>query len=114
MAVYQLSQIKTIVNQYVAELKKYDIKVSQILLYGSYAHKKASNASDIDIVVISKDLERWQPLERLQLLSRATINIDAPLEVLGYTPSEIKKRGKESIFWEEIMQTAKLIYKKAA
>ncbi|MBI5299693.1 MAG: nucleotidyltransferase domain-containing protein [Deltaproteobacteria bacterium] len=86
----------------------------QVILYGSYAKGTARAFSDVDLVVISSDLAKWAPIERLQMLSRATINVDAPLEVLGYTPEEIAANGDDSIFWEEISKTGKEIYKKAA
>lgn len=114
MARRKLSKVKTAVKQYVLELKNYGIKPTSIILYGSYASGTATEASDIDIVVISSDLSRWRPLERLKILSRATLNIDAPLEVLGYTPKEIKEKASDSIFWGEISQTGREIYKKTA
>lgn len=114
MAGDQLSQIRTAVEQYVAELEKIDIHPEQIILYGSHAKGSAKSYSDIDLVVIAKDLEKWPGIERLQILSRATLHVDAPLEVLGYTPREIAQHGGESIFWEEISRSGKEIYKKTA
>ncbi|MFH1654646.1 MAG: nucleotidyltransferase domain-containing protein [Pseudomonadota bacterium] len=114
MAKKSLSEIKKIVRDYVKELKKKDISPQMIILYGSYASNTATDASDIDIVVISNDLSKWPPIERLQILSIATMNIDAPLEVLGYTPEEIKAHGHESIIWAEIQKNGKEIYKEAA
>lgn len=114
MAQDQLSQIKNTVYQYVKELEKRGICVEKAILYGSHAKGTAKPYSDIDLVIISKDLSRWPAIERLQMLSRATLHIDAPLEVLGYTPQEIIEHGDESIFWEVISKTGKEIYKIAA
>lgn len=114
MAGEQLSQIKTVIEQYVKELIKIDIHPDRIILYGSYAKGTAKSYSDIDLVVISKDLEKWPGIERLQILSKATLHVDAPLEVLGYTPKEIQEHGDDSIFWEEISRSGKEIYKRAA
>lgn len=114
MAQDQLSQIKNTVRRYIKELEKQGVCVERVILYGSYAKGKAKPYSDIDLVVISKDLVKWPPIERLQMLSRATLPIEAPLEVLGYTPQEIEEHGDESIFWEEISKTGKEIYKIAA
>ena len=109
-----ISEIKKIVVQYVGELAKQNIRVERVILYGSYAGCTAKPYSDIDIVIISQDLERWPILERLQMLSVETLTLKAPLEVLGYTPEEIRRKGDDSIFWEEISRTGKEIYKKAA
>lgn len=114
MVAINISQIEKIVGHYLQELKKHGIQPERIILYGSHAKGNAKPYSDIDLVVISKDLAKWPPLERMQLLSRATLHVDAPLEVLGYTPDEIKKRGADSIFWEEISRTGKDLFKKAA
>ena len=114
MAQDKLSQIKMVVLQYVKELAKKGVHAERVILYGSFAKGTAKTHSDIDLVIISKDLEKWEPIERLQMLSRATLHVDAPLEVLGYTPKEIKEHGDESIFWEEISKTGKEIYKTAA
>ena len=114
MAQDQLSQIKDSVHRYIKELENRGIHVERVILYGSYAKGMAKSYSDVDLVIISKDLAKWPPIERLQMLSRATLHVDAPLEVLGYTPQEIKEHGNESIFWEEISRTGKEIYKTAA
>lgn len=114
MAQNQLSKIKTAVNLYIKELNKIGIRPERVILYGSYAKGTAKSYSDVDLVIISKDLERWPGIERLQILSRATLIIDVPLEVLGYTPKEILENGDESIFWEEISKSGKEIYKQAA
>lgn len=114
MAQDQLSQVKNTVGQYIKELEKRGVCVERVILYGSYAKGTAKPYSDIDLVIISKDLAKWPAIERLQMLSRATLHITAPLEVLGYTPQEIREHGDESIFWEEISKTGKEIYKMAA
>jgi predicted nucleotidyltransferase len=114
MAQINLSEIKAIVLQYVAELQKKGIQVDKIVLFGSYAKGAATISSDIDLVVISSDLAKWAPITRLQMLSQATWHIDAPLEVFGYTPEEIRLKGNQSIFWAEISKTGQEIYKRAA
>ena len=109
-----LSEIEDLVMRYVETLATKNIHAECVILYGSYAKGTAQPYSDIDIVIISEDLERWPIIERLQMLSRATLSLKAPFEVLGYTPEEIQKNGKDSILWEEISKTGKEIYKKAA
>lgn len=80
-----------------------------MILYGSYAKGHPKPYSDIDLVVISPDLVRFAPLKRQELLARLTIDIDAPLEVIGYTPKEFKK-ANNTIFGQIIHETGKLLY----
>ncbi|MDD5309638.1 MAG: nucleotidyltransferase domain-containing protein [Deltaproteobacteria bacterium] len=84
------------------ELRNHGIRPSEVILYGSYAKGEATPLSDIDLIIVSDDLSRWPAIERLEMLSRLAACVDAPLEVLGYTPDEIAKAGKSSILWAEI------------
>lgn len=102
--------IKEIVQKYACELKKRGVTPKQIILYGSYASGKPHLGSDIDLVVISPDLAKMHPIKKLEFLSLATIDINAPIEAMGYTPNEIKKKGKDSIFWDIIQKTGKVVY----
>lgn len=105
------SQINRLIKQYVRELKKINIRPKEILLFGSYAKGTAHPYSDIDLLVISDDFRKNKPLNRLEILSKATIPLNAPIETIGYTPSELKKRKNKSIFWEQIKDSLKIAYK---
>ena len=106
--VKSLSEIKTIVRQYKDELSRHNIHVTKTILYGSYAKGNPNSYSDIDLIVISPDLARFQPLRRQELLAELTMDIDAPLEIIGYTPAEIKRSG-QTIFGQIIRKTGKLL-----
>jgi predicted nucleotidyltransferase len=99
--------IQRVANELFEVLAGEGIHPSEMILYGSHARGEASRWSDIDIVIVSDDLERWPPLERLELLSRLAARVDAPLEVLGYTPNEIAAAGDHSILWSEIKRHGK-------
>lgn len=103
-----------VVIRYVRELEKIGIRPERVLLYGSYAKGTADLWSDIDLVVISSDLAGIDPLRRLEMLSLATGEVDAPIEALGYTPQEIAERGADSILWAEIQRSHKVMYEAAA
>jgi predicted nucleotidyltransferase len=107
--VKNLSEVRKIVNEYKKELKRHNIRINKIILYGSYARGSPKPYSDIDLVVVSKDLARFPLLKRQEFLAQLTMNIDAPLEVIGYTPQELKK-AKDTIFGQIILKTGKLIY----
>lgn len=106
--VKKLSEVKNIIKEYKEELRKNNIRASKLILYGSYATGAPRPYSDIDLIVISSDLIRFSPLRRQEVLAELTINIDAPLEVIGYTPEEFKKSG-HTIFGQIIRQTGKLL-----
>jgi predicted nucleotidyltransferase len=94
-------------------LKAEGIVAQEILLYGSQARGGAGPDSDIDVVIISKDLQKYQSLNRLEVLSRIAWKCDAPLEIIGYTPDEVKDKAGKSILWDEILATSKVIYRAA-
>ena len=105
-----LPQIREIAQKYAATLKEKGIHPKKIILFGSYSNGTAKPYSDIDLVVISNDFKKMNPLKRLEFLSLATKFTNAPLEILGYTPDEIRKNGKKSVFWSEIQKHAKVVY----
>ncbi len=65
--------------------------------------------SDIDLIVISKDFEKLNLRERLEILGLAAGRILEPIEALGYTKKEIESKGKES-FVGEILNSMPISY----
>ena len=106
--VKNLFEIKKILRKYRKELRLHDIRVTRMVLYGSYAHGHPKAHSDIDVIIVSPDLCRFHPLKRQELLAKWTMNLDAPLEVLGYTPSEFRS-STDTIFGQIIRKTGKKI-----
>ncbi len=104
------TEIKHTAIRFARAIKSQGVPVAKLIIFGSYAKGKASSYSDIDLVIISSDLKRFKPIKRLEFLSRATINIDEPLEVLGYTPGEVADKKGKSIFWDEITKSGKIVY----
>lgn len=107
------NDLEKIVLQFVDILAGEGVVAESVFLYGSQATGRAVADSDVDLVVISQDLDRFDPIERLEFLSRMAWKIDAPLEVLGYTPDEIYGQEGRSIFWDEIRSTGYEIYRAA-
>lgn len=94
--------VKKIVKKYRTQLLKMGIKPSRILLYGSQVTGKSSEGSDIDLIVISSNWEKYSQRKRLELLGIASARILEPVQAQGFTPSEIKSKQLTS-FWEEII-----------
>jgi len=102
-------EIKKIAQEYKDELRRHNIRITKIILFGSYARGTPKPYSDIDLVVISPDLSRFPPLRRQELLAQLTMNIDAPLEVIGYTPKEFQK-ANHTVFGQIILETGKVLH----
>lgn len=109
----KLPDLKAVINAYIKTLESMGVHVEKVILYGSQATGHARPDSDIDIVIISKDLARFNFPERLGFLSRATLKIHGPLEVIGYTPDEVRGKEGKSIFWDEICENGREVYKAA-
>jgi predicted nucleotidyltransferase len=67
---------------------------SKIILFGSQAKGKATNESDIDVVIISKDFRNKDILERAAMTKDAEIRtlkkFMIPLDIVTLTPEENK------------------------
>ena len=59
--------------------------------------------SDIDLVVVSSDLERFGYIERLKVLGTAAGHILEPIEARGFTPKEIAD-GEVPSFWKNVLE----------
>ena len=101
-------EIKTILKRYKSELRKDRIRVTKMLLYGSYARGSARSHSDIDVIVVSPDLKRFPLLKRQEYLAVKTMCVDAPLEVIGYTPEEFKN-ASHTVFGEILRKTGRIV-----
>lgn len=82
------------------------IKIEHLIVFGSYAYGNPRPDSDMDIAVISPDIENMPILSKIELFSRAAIAIDSRLELKGFSSKDfahpepgsllelIKSRGK--------------------
>jgi len=81
----------------------------KIILFGSYAWGKPNENSDVDLFIVKKTNKRKtdRHLEVDKILSDRNI----PLDILVYTPQEIKNRMLlEDFFVKNIIQQGKTIY----
>jgi len=97
------SQIKEIVAEYTQTLKTLGVNVERVILYGSYALGNERKDSDIDLVIISKDFQKMNLRERLEVLGIAAARIMKPVEAKGYTPEEIEMTSQAS-FLKEVLE----------
>ena len=99
-------EIKKIVNQIV---EKY--KPEKIILFGSFAYGKPTKDSDVDLFIIKRTNE---PRTKRHLkVDRILLDRIMPLDILVYTPQEIKKRlSFGDFFIRNIIQQGKVLYGK--
>lgn len=102
------------------KLKKYineitaKIKVDQIILFGSYAKDTAHEYSDIDIAIISPELDKNKSrYENVREIKKRTRLIEPGLQLFAF-PTETfdKEEGIQRLFIREIKKTGKVIYPK--
>ena len=96
-------ELKQIVKRYRIQLQKMGIRPTRVLLYGSQASGTAHEGSDIDLIVISGDWQKYNHRQRLELLGIAAARILEPIQAQGFTPTEIRQR-KIAPFWEQVMK----------
>jgi predicted nucleotidyltransferase len=81
----------------------------QVILFGSHARGEATEASDVDLLIIAEsDLPRFKRSRELYKLLRPH---PFSMDVLVYTPQEIE-RGKRSTasFVSTVLQEGKVLY----
>jgi predicted nucleotidyltransferase len=80
--------VVTIVEQFTRELQARGIQPQQVILYGSQAAGTATDASDIDVVVVSESFAGKGYWERIEILTDAIYAVYAPVEAVAMTPEE--------------------------
>jgi uncharacterized protein len=106
------TQIKTLVNQYILNLKARGFHVETVVLFGSYARDNAHAGSDIDLAVIAPQFTRLNIRERYETLGLANMELRAPIQAIGYTPRQWRYPEQGS-FIDEIQRTGRIIYQRA-
>lgn len=106
-----LKRIKEWVKELVGELKKNGIEVEKVILFGSYARGDFSEGSDVDLIVVSSDWAKMEPLERLKILYRIW-NKPIDANFLAYTPEEFKRKVNESVVLMDASKYWKVIYER--
>ena len=96
-------QLESVIKRYISSLESMGIRVERVYLFGSYKDGTAREGSDIDLVIISRDWDRYDYLERLRLLGVAAARILEPVEAQGFTPEELAG-GELTSFWKHVME----------
>ena len=84
--------VLTTVKRFKNALESINIRVEQLILFGSQAEGTAREDSDIDLVVISSSFANKSYWERINILSDAIYEVLAPIEASAFTPDEWKSK----------------------
>ena len=89
-----------------------EFQPEQIVLFGSYAYGRATNDSDVDLLVIMPyDGKGW----RLAGKIRGCIRPKFPLDILVRSPEQIRQRlTLGDCFLKEITEKGKVLYESAS
>lgn len=88
-------------------VRKY--RPQKIILFGSYAWGRPTRASDADLFIVKQS--KTPKRERITEVERLLYPAPFPLDVLVYTPAEVRKRlGMGDFFIRRIMRDGKLLY----
>lgn len=81
------------VKTFLMKLKKY-FKPEKVILFGSRARKDYLKDSDYDFLIVSKEFEKYDFLERItQVIKKCKAYF--AMDILCYTPKEFNKKRKQ-------------------
>ena len=82
----------------------------KVILFGSFAYSKPSKSSDVDLLVIMKT--NLRPIEQ-EVAIRKAISRNFPLDLIVFTPSQLREREKMGDFFiKTILEKGKILYEK--
>lgn len=90
------------------EALKHSFHPQELWLWGSYVYGKPREDSDLDVVLVSKDFEKYRFIRRSsEVTNRLQIWADKEIpdvDFLCYTPEEFKKKKAQISLVREIAQ----------
>ncbi len=89
-------KIKNTLIKYRNAVEQGGVPVDRVILFGSYAKKKARKDSDIDVAVVSKKFGKNDVLE-MQWLWKRTDGIDSRIEPYPVSPKALKENNSPII-----------------
>lgn len=105
-------EVKNIVDRFAKGLEQNKIKISKIILFGSYAQGNPRQYSDIDLAVISPVFNNKGRFKIQSIIAKATPRdqeVLVAIEPIGYSTKEYENTESGS-FLGEIKKTGKIVY----
>ena len=107
--VFTKEQLNKIILDYLAKLEG-KITFDEVILFGSYAKGRPTKWSDIDLLIISKDLPENNPKGANGFyLDTLVEDFNPSLEVIAIHPNKLSHPVTKS-FFDEIISTGKVFY----
>lgn len=95
------------IGGYISLLKKNNVKIQQVILFGSFAKNKEHEDSDIDLAIISNDFNKDQ-IHEMMFLKKLSVRVSDRIEPIPLTKEDMKLRYHSLI--GEIKKYGKIIY----
>ncbi len=92
------------------EYLRQNVRVDQVVLFGSHARGEADEWSDVDLAVISPDFARMSHSKLVDLLVEASLAVDASVEIRPYTPRDLRE-ARPTNFLGHILREGDVVYK---
>jgi len=108
------TKVKTILNSTIKKITQ-NLDIEELILFGSHAKGNPNDLSDIDLAVISQDLNPRLPIFDNNLHIKRTCNVHHPdLQLISLHPSKFYNPNSfiDPGFIQEIKRTGKVIYSK--
>jgi predicted nucleotidyltransferase len=90
-------KIQEIIRFLEENLRKQNLNISKIAIFGSQAKGSATGESDLDIVIVSKDFQGRDIFERVKLIKEPEIltikKFMVPLDIITMTPEEFESES---------------------
>ena len=106
-------KIKNSVKKSIIRTIKYlqdQIRITEIILFGSYASGTAHKHSDIDIAVVSPDFENKDICFKADIFSKAKLNCSIDVDIHPFTDKALKN-ARPTNFMGHILKTGTVIFK---
>ncbi len=84
-----IASIRASLNSYLNRLRN-QLPLEKVYLYGSWAENRATQESDVDLLILSPYFNKLSEEERDRLLYRLSVGIPLDLHLYGLTPEEYK------------------------
>lgn len=94
-------RVQKIIDTYLKALEANEIPVKEAILFGSYAHGKYTEWSDIDIALVSTIFEGNRFADRGKI-RKINLSVSSDLEVLPFHPKDFTS---DDPFVKEIIET---------
>lgn len=107
------TELESLAKVYALNLAEKGIRIEKVLVFGSYGRGTATERSDIDLVFISPDFERFNLLERQKILAACRPGL-VRTDVLGYSSLMLQRRRADSFLVQQILLEGKTLFPAAA